>query len=82
MQQIIPVMQVVSRAKAIGLSQAVLAKRANVAVSTVCRIFERGACNSATLEKLSVALLTEEARVRASLDENLHESEHGHGEAE
>jgi predicted transcriptional regulator len=82
MQQIIPLTQLISRAKSLGLSQNVLARRSNMAVSTVCRLFLRGTCNSGTLEKLSAVVLAEEAKMMAHL-ENLHpQSEHGHGEAE
>lgn len=67
MQQIIPLTQLISRAAALGLKQNVLAKRSGVATSTVSRIFERGTCNSGTLEKLSAALLVEEARLSVHL---------------
>ena len=82
MQQIIPIMQIISRATLIGWSLDDLAKAANVAVSTVYRAIDRGGCRSQTLEALGDALMLRERELQTHLQKLHPETQHGHGEAE
>jgi predicted transcriptional regulator len=68
MHTLVPIDQILLRAKRVGLAQHDLCKKADVAQSTVTRAVSRGDCTTRTLRKLLEALEAHEAELRQELN--------------
>lgn len=68
MHTLVPIDQILQRAKRVGLAQHELCKKAEVAQSTVTRAVSRGSCNTRTLRRLIQALEAHEAELRIELN--------------